>query len=228
VQLNWIAVAVPPMFCLMAVYWSESKARFKPWLCAGLVLGIGASVFMYGSSLIGKLVGNKLPGDMDPAHVHFARGGRETAELVETERLKFDPGAFILADHYGTTGLYSFYSAPARAAAESPQPLVYCLDSDKPIDQFPYWDEYKYRGHRQGQNALFVLHLDHYKMESGWISKWLHHEPVAYREIPPPRPVPARVADEFETVTNLGVREIKMDDGRVFQRVQLFGCYHLK
>ena len=40
--------------------------------------------------------------------------------------------------------------------------------------------------------------------------------------------MPGRVAGEFESVTNLGVREIKLSDGRVFQRVQLFGCYHLK
>ena len=228
VQINWIAAAVPPMFCLMAAYWSESKIRFKPWLCTGIALGITASVFMYSSSLIGRLAGNKLPGDKDPAHLHFTRGGRETAQLVETERLQFDPNAFILADHYGTTGLYSFYSTPARDAAKTSQPLVYCLDSDKPIDQFPYWDEYNYREHRHGENALFVLHLDPYKMESGWIWKWLHREPVAYREIPPPRPVPPHVADEFESVTNLGIREIKLNDGRVFQRVQLFGCYHLK
>ena len=136
--------------------------------------------------------------------------------------------AFILADHYGTTGLYSFYSPPARAAAKSAQPLVYCLDSDKPINQFPYWDEYNYRAHRRGDNALFVLRLEPYKLESGWIWKWLRGEPVGYREIPPPPPVSIRVAGEFESVTNLGVREIKLNDGRVFQRVELFGCYHLK
>jgi len=228
VQLNWIAAAIPPMFCLMVAYWSESKARFKHWLCAGLVLGITASVFMYSSDLIGRLAGNKLPGDADPAHVHFARGGRETAQLVEQERIKFDPNAFILADHYGITGLLSFYSAPAREAAKSSQPLVYCLDSKEPIDQFPYWDQYNYRKHRRGENALFVIHLDHYKLEHGWIGKWLRHEPVTYRDVPPPRPIPESVADEFESVTNLGVREVKISDGRVFQRVQLFGCYHLK
>jgi len=46
--------------------------------------------------------------------------------------------------------------------------------------------------------------------------------------IPPPRPAPERIAAQFESVTNLGVREITLGDGRVFQRVQLFGCYHLK
>jgi hypothetical protein len=37
-----------------------------------------------------------------------------------------------------------------------------------------------------------------------------------------------RIAAEFESVTNLGVREIKLSDGRIFQRVEIFGCHHLK
>jgi membrane-associated phospholipid phosphatase len=226
VQPNWIAAAVPPMFCLMAAYWSESKIRVRPWLAAGLLLGMGASVFMYNSDLLGRLAPHKLPGDVDFSH--RLRGWRETALAVETERAKFDSGAFILADHYGATGLYSFYSPPARTAAKSPQPLVYCLDSDQPINQFPYWDEYNYRQHRQGGNALFVLRLEPYKLESGWMWKWLRGETAGFREIPAPPPAPGRVVAEFESVTNLGVREIKLGDGRVFQRVELFGCYHLK
>jgi hypothetical protein len=226
VQLNWIAASVAPMFCLMVLYWRESRLRFKPWLALGVVLGIAASVFMYSSDLVGRLAGSKLPGDVDFSH--RLRGWRETAAAVEAERTAFDPNAFIIADHYGTTGLYSFYSPPARAAATSNQPLVYCVDSDKPINQFPYWDEYNYREHRRGQDALFVLRLEPYKLESGWICKWLHGDHVGYREVPPPRAVPGRIADEFESVTNLGVREIKLRDGRIFQRVQLFGCHHLK
>jgi membrane-associated phospholipid phosphatase len=235
VQPNWIAAAVPPMFCLMAAYWAERWAEAGPrvrprvigWLVAGLVIGVGASVFMYSSDLVGKLAGRKLPGDVDPSH--RTRGWRETALAVEAERLRFDTNAFILADHYGTAGLYSFYSPPARAAAESPQPpLVYCLDSDKPINQFPFWDEYNYREHRQGQNALFVLRLEPYKLERGWIWQWLRGERIEFRDPPAPLPAPGRVADEFESVTNLGVREIRLSDARVFQRVELFGCYDLK
>jgi len=226
VQANWIAAAVPPMFCLMVAVWSESKPRLKPWLCVGLLIGITASVFMHGTDLLGRLAGNKLPGDKDPSH--RVRGWRETALAIETERARFDPDAFIIADHYGTTGLYSFYSPPAGAAAESPRPLVYCLDTDRPINQFFYWDEYNYREHRRGENAIFVLRLEPYKLESGWIWKWLNHEKINFREIPAPQPVPDRIAAEFETVTNLGVREIHIRDGRIFQRVQIFGCHHLK
>jgi len=226
VQLNWIAAAIPPLFCLMVLYWKEHPRPIKRWLAAGLLLGIGVSVFIYSSDLIGRITGSKLPGDVDFSH-RF-RGWHETARLVEAERASFDAHAFIIADHYSTTGVYSLYSAPARAAARSDQPLVYCLDSDEPINQFAFWDQYNYREHRQGENALFVLRLDPYKLESGWLGKWLRGQPVVFRQIPPLRPVPKRIADEFESVTNLGIREIKLRDGRVFQRVELFGCYHLK
>ena len=222
---NWIAPAVPPLFCLMALFWSERRANLKPWLAAGLTLGLLASAIMYDSDLLGKIVA-KLPGDIDP--LHRARGWSETALLVETERTKFDTNAFIIADHYGTTGLYSFYSPPARAAAATSTPLVYCIDTDKPENQIQMWDEYNYRAHRHGQNALFVVRVEYYPLESGWIWKWFKHEPIQYGNLPLPRPVPARIAAEFESVTNLGVREIQIKDGRVFQRVQIFGCCRLK
>lgn len=225
VQLNWIAVAVPPMFCLMILVWGQSRRRIAPWFAAGVVLGIAASVFMYDSDLVGRLAPNKLPGEADPSH--RVRGWRETAQLVETARERFDPAAFVVGDHYGTTGLCTFYSKPARSAAETSEPLVYCLDSDAPIDQFPFWDSYRYREHRQGQNALFVVHLNPYKLEPGWLWKWLSREPIQYREIPEP-PRAERIQQQFESVTNLGVYEIQLRDGRVFHRVELFGCHHLK
>ena len=224
VQPNWIAAAVPPMLCLMVAVWNESKRRLKPWIVTGMVFGVAASVFMHDSGLLKYLVA-KLPGDKDPAH--RLAGWRETAQRVEAERVRFDPNAFIIADHYGTTGLYSFYSPPARAAAQSATPLVYCLDSDPPINQFPFWDEYDYRHHRRGDNAIFVLRLDPYPLDAGWIGKWLQQQKVSLLA-PAPRTVPAHVAAEFETVTNLGVCEISVSDGRIFQRVQIFGCYHLK
>lgn len=226
VQPNWIAAAVPPLFCLMAAVWSESKIRVKPWLATGILLGLVAAAIMLNTDLIGRLAGSKIPSDKDPSH--RLRGWRETALLAETERTKFDTNAFIIADHYGATGLYSFYSPPASAAANARQPLVYCVDSDVALNQFYFWDHYNYRTHRRGENAIFILRLEPYPLERGWLWKWLRHEPVLYGEIPPLRPVPDRIAAEFETVTNLGVREVKLKDGRIFQRVQIFGCYHLK
>jgi membrane-associated phospholipid phosphatase len=228
VQPNWIAAAVPPLFCLMAAVWSESKLRVKPWLATGILLGVIAATLMLDIDLIGRLAGNKIPGDKDPTHSHLVRGGLETARLVENERGKFSTNAFIIADHYGRTGIYSFYSPPARAAAITHQPIVYCLDTDKPINQFYFWDDYNYRAHRQGQNAIFVLRLEPYPLERGWLWKWLRREPIKPGEITPPRSAPERIVNEFESVTDLGVREVKLKDGRIFQRVQIFGCYHLK
>ncbi len=224
VQPNWIAAAVPPMFCLMAAYWQERPRMVKTFFATGLLIGIVASVFLYDSALIGRLTGHKLPGDKD---IHRVLGWRETALAVEAEREKFDTNAFIIADHYGTTGLFTFYSPQARAAATTATPLVYCIDSDEPLNQFPFWDDYNYRAHRQGENAIFVERLDPYPLEKGWLGKWWRHEPINAL-VPPERPVPTRLTAEFESVTNLGVREIALHDGRVFQRVQIFGCHHLK
>ena len=214
------------MFCLMACYWTESPRRLKPWFATGLIIGIAATAIIYDSALIRHITGHPLPGDKDPSHRIL--GWRETALTVEAERVKFDTNAFIIADQYGTSGLYSFYSPSARTAAKTSTPLVYCLDSDQPENQFYFWDEYNYRAHRQGQNAIFAMRLEPYPLEKGWLWKWFHHEPIMYGPIPPPHPAPYRLTAEFESVTNLGLREITLRDGRVFQRVQIFGCYHLK
>ncbi|MGC9942708.1 MAG: glycosyltransferase family 39 protein [Verrucomicrobiota bacterium] len=222
---NWIAPAVPPLFCLMALFWHEYQRAAKRLLVTGLVLGIFISAFMYDSDLAGKIVA-KLPGDVDPSH--RVRGWREAARLVESEHEQFDANAFIIADRYGTAGLYSFYSAPARAAAVTEQPLVYCVDADQPINQFYFWPEYHYLETRRGQNAIYVQQLEPYKLEHGWVWKWLNHEDFFYRDIPPLQPAPPSITAHFETVTNLGMFEIKLRDGRPFHRVQIFGCYHLK
>jgi hypothetical protein len=180
---------------------------------------------MYDSDLIGKFIA-KFPGDVDPSH--RVRGWREASQEVEMERHQFDPDAFVIADRYSTTGLFSFYSATARNAATSPKPLVYCLDADQPVNQFYFWPEYHYLDTRRGENAIFVRQLDPYKIEPGWIWKWLNHEEFDYADIPPLTTPPASITEDFESVTNLGRFEIKLRDGRVFQRVEIFGCYHLK
>jgi hypothetical protein len=222
---NWIAPAVPPLFCLMALFWHERQRAAKIFLITGLVLGIFISAFMYDTDLIGKIIA-KLPGDVDPSH--RLRGWREAALLVENEREQFDANSFIIADNYSTAGLFSFYSPPARAAAMTSQPLVYCVDAEQPVNQFYFWPEYQYLETRRGQNALYVRRLEPYKLEHGWIWKWIMREPMVYRDIPSLESAPADITGHFESVTNLGMSEVELRDGRVFQRVQIFGCYHLK
>jgi membrane-associated phospholipid phosphatase len=226
VQPNWPAAAVPPLFCLGVLFWKERLRAAKIIFVFGLLVGTPIVALLHSTSLTKIVLGVKLPGDVDPSH--RSRGWRETAQVVEQERQSFDTNAFIIADDYGTTGLYSFYSPLARAAVGSPTPLVYVNRSDKPSNQFFFWDEYNYRKHRVGGNAIYISQVGFYKYESGWVWKWLKHQPFDFAEIPPPDPVPPFLAAQFENVTNLGIREIKIDDGRIFHRVQVFGCYGLK
>ncbi|HEY4416896.1 MAG TPA: glycosyltransferase family 39 protein [Verrucomicrobiae bacterium] len=227
ILLNWIAPAVLPMFCLMAVYWHERPRIAKPWLITGIALGIVISVFIYDTDITGKIV-NKLPGDIDPAR-RLGRSYPEAAALVEREREQFGTNSFVIANDYSSTGFYTFYSPAARRAALTQQPLVYCQRLDQlPENQFYLWPEYDYARTRRGQDAIYVRRVDTYKLEKGWIWKWLKREPIAYRDIPPLPPAPPDIINQFETVTNLGVRDVMIRDGRVLQRVQIFGCYNLK
>ncbi len=224
---NWIAPAIVPMFCLMVLYWTERPRVARPFLAAGLVLGILAVVIMYQSSLISKITGELLPGEKDP--LRRVRAWKPTAALVETEREKLQAEgkpAFIIADHYGMTGLFSFYLPGAKAALKS-EPLVYCVDSDEPQNQFYFWPQYNYRAQRKGQNAIYVTELDPYSLEHGWLWKWLAHQPVNYAGIPRPFPKPPPMLKEFESVTDLGEHEIKLGD-RVFRRLHLWACYNLR
>jgi len=221
---NWIAVSVLPMFCLMVAYWNEkfhSGWRFvKPVFIIGVTLGIFAVAVMYQSRLIG------LPAEKDPTRrVH---GWSVEASLVENVREKLaaeGKPAFIIAGHYGITGEYSFYIPQASAALKS-EPLVYYADSDAPVNQFYFWPEYNYRDQRKGQNAIFAAEADLYKLGGGWQWKWLSHQPIN-RTAPTPAALPPRIAQEFESVTDLGEQDVKIGD-RVLHRVHLWACYNLK
>ncbi len=226
VQPNWPAAAIPPLFCLAILYWHECQRVAKMLLTAGLIVGIPAVALLHSTSLTKAFLGEKLPGDVDIAHRSY--GWRETARTIETERKNFGTNSFILADDYQATGLYTFYSPAARAAVSTSTPLVYCLRDGAPTSQFYFWDDYDYQKHRRGQNAIYVQHLEYYKLEHGWVWKWLNHEPVGFRDLPPPEKTPKVLTDQFQSVTNLGIREIKISDGRVFHRVQIYGCYGLK
>ena len=131
-------------------------------------------------------------------------GSRRQTRIHHRRPLRHDRAVFVL------------YAAGAKAALKS-EPLVYCVDSDEPQNQFYFWPEYNYRAHRKGQNAIYVTELDPYPLERGWLWKWLKHQPVNYAEIPPPFPKPPRMLKEFESVTDLGEHEIKLGD-RVFRR----------
>ena len=228
---NWIAPAVLPMYCLMVIYWDagwrEGVRAVKGWLIGGLVLGLTFVALVHDPGLIGKIAGRLLPGDMDP--LRRVRGYRAAAACVEQAREKLLPEgkpAFIICGHYGITGLFTFYLPEARAALHT-QPLVYCIVSGKPDNQFYFWPEYRYPDHRNGENAIFVTEPGTARLEHNWFWKWLTGRAVQVAEEPKPVDAPPRLLQQFESVTNLGVQEIKLD-GRIMKRIQLFECRNLR
>ena len=248
VQPNWIAPAVVPMFCLMVAYWEarwREGARFvKGWLAGGLAFGFFAVALLYEPRLLGKIVGHSLPPEVEPHR--RVRAWKQTASAVEAARhrlLQEGKPVFIIADHYGTTGLLTFYLPEARAAVGAKplagpgpradlqhqsgvEPLVYSPGSDTPKNQLFFWREYRYRDRRLGQNAIYVDEVGPFALEKGWFWKWLRGEQVGYARPIEPTAAPLELRQEFESVTDLGIREITLDR-RVFRRVQVFECRNL-
>jgi hypothetical protein len=157
------------------------------------------------------------------------RGYKESAASVEQAREKLlleGKPAFIICGHYGITGLFTFYLPEARAALPA-QPLVYCNVSGKPDNQFYFWPEYRYPDHRKGENAIYVTEQGRARLEPDWFWKWLTGREVQVASEPTPVATPPQLLQQFESVTNLGVQEIKVD-GRIMKRLQLFECRNLR
>jgi len=231
VMPNWVAPAVVPMYCLMLSYWDarwQQGARWvKGWLTAGLVLGLTVVILGHDTDLIGRIAGHRLPGDVDP--LRRVQGYRETAAYVEQARERLSQEgkpAFIICDHYGLTSLCTFYLPQARAALRT-TPLVYPIAYPVPDNQFYFWPEYRYPELRQGDNAIYVAEVGSRRLERGWFWKWLRGEPVGFAGVPPPVLLPPLLAQQFESVLDRGVHEVKVE-GRIFKRVHLFECRELR
>jgi len=228
---NWIAPAVLPMFCLMVAYWDarwrEGARWVKSWLLGGLLFGLAVVGVLHQSNVIGMIAGHPLPAEMDP--LRRARAWKETTAVVERARQKLlaeGKPAFIISDHYGLTGEFTFYLPGARASLRT-RPLVCYQTSSTPNNQLYFWPEYRYRGARTGENAIYVTEQDPYRLEKGWLWRWLAGKEIGYAKSSPSIAAPPLILEEFESVRNLGVQEIKLG-GRVFRRVQLFECRNLR
>jgi hypothetical protein len=220
---NWTAPAVVPMGCLMVIYWDRrwrnGVRAAKSWLVSGLILGLIVVALVHDTGLIGKIVGHPLPGDVDP--LRRVRGYQESAACVERAREKLrleGKPAFIICGHYGITGLFTFYLPEARAALNT-QPLVCCITSAQPDNQFYFWPEYYYPGHRKGENAIYVTEPGTARLETGWFWKWLAGKEVLVAREPMPVSAPPLLLQQFESV--------KVDD-RIMKRIQLFECRNLR
>jgi len=232
VQPNWIAPAIVPMFCLMVLYWKHRWHKGAPgivgWLRTGLILGVSAVILLHTPELVHKIVGQPLPADKDP--LRRVRAWKATAELVSAARerlLAEGKPVFIVAHHYGITGLLSFYLPEARPSPRR-EPLVYSALGPRPENQFYFWPEYRYHNFRRGQNAIFVIEAG---LPSIPLKAWFHSIVTGQ-----PGPLPARPASEpffwpvqweFESVKDLGVFPV-IYRGQVYRWVQLVECRNLR
>jgi 4-amino-4-deoxy-L-arabinose transferase-like glycosyltransferase len=208
VQLNWIAPSVLPLFYLMVIYWDTKwrlgTVKLKPWLVAGLALGFVAVVFVHDTNLIHRLTGRRLPVNQDP--LHRVREWSEVARVAgeaRQELLAEGKPVFIITAYYGLVGEISFYLPEAKAVVAK-EPLVFYQTSPVAENQFYYWPGY---GDRKGQNAIYVRELD--------------------RDRTSDPPVPPELQREFESVTDLGVRDV-LYFGRVLRPLQIYACRGLR
>jgi membrane-associated phospholipid phosphatase len=226
---NWIAAAVIPMFCLAVVYWDgrwrEGSRAVRGWLTAGVAIGTVAVIICHDTGLIHKVIGLRLPPKLDP--LRRVDGWKETAQAVGRARaglLAEGREVLIIGSHYGLTGQISFYLPDARRGLPE-QPLVYYRSSDRPRNQFYFWPGY--RGRHTGANAIYVDEAPLPSLKRGWFWHWLSGNPDLYGPTPPPRGgIPKEVMQEFESVTELGIYDIKVR-GQVLRRLQLFACRNL-
>lgn len=205
VQPNWIAPAIIPLFCVLVAYaesrWRELGARLRPWLVGGLIFGGLTVSVLHQTDWVESVVGRPLPAKLDP--LRRVRHWSDSAAVVEQERRKLaETGGrpvFVIADHYGLTGELSFYLPGHRARTQN-DPFVYYQTLDHPVNQFWFFKGYR---DRVGQNAIYVVE---------------NRAAIA---------APENILAEFESVTDLGMHDIK-DGERIMRRVQLFACRGLR
>jgi hypothetical protein len=229
VQPNWIAPSVIPLFCLMAVYWARrwerNAAVLQPLLAGGMAFGLVLVVLLHDPNLVNKLLHRRVPPKLDP--LRRVHGWKEMARLVGRARQELateGPPAFIMAEHYGFTAELSFYLPEAKRQVNE-EPLVYFYATAHPRNQFYYWPNYLQRA---GQNALFVREIERPALRPDWFARWWRQDPdIFVPDHPPGGPAPPEVLRQFDSCTNLGVRDVVFD-GAIIRRVQLILCRHLR
>ena len=207
---NWIAPSVIPLLAVMTIYWydrwRDGGRKVTLWLKIGVGLGLVVVVLLHDSSLIKRIAGAPLPPNLDESR--RLQGWKVTAETVDRARqqlLKEGKPVFIIGSHYGISGQMAFNLPEARVVVATDLPLVYCLTSDRPRNQFYFWPGY--RGARTGQNAIYV------SLVSG-----------RAQDDPPP---PDQLLQEFDSVKSLGIVDISKNN-RLVRRIQIIECRGLR
>lgn len=209
---NWISPAVLPLLLLGTFWWHRRWTEGDVWsvrlLIAGIALGLPLVGLLHNTDWVAKLVGSPLPAKVDP--LRRVRGFREVARIVgeQRDRLASEGHAtFVIADHYGRTGLLSFYMPGVRRLAQR-NPEVYAISSEKPKNQFWFWPGYS---ERKGESAVFVLGESLNPQKAGSAAQAKSDA------------VLTRLRGEFGSVDPLGAFEGTFK-GRVFHRFRLFAC----
>lgn len=199
VQPNWIAPAILPLFALAAIYWDARWPSARNWLKPTVKIG-----FILGLTAVVLLHDTKLTdkvfGYKLPPKLDpltRVRAWSTMAKQVEEERQKLPNAAFVIGAHYGITSLLTFYTAETRRAPVDNN-RIYALATDRPVNQFYFWPNYLKRA---GESALFV-----------------QREGSA---------LPPELSKQFESVEDLGVREILYRD-RLYHKIHLYFCHTLK
>ncbi len=207
VQPNWIAPAIIPMFCLMTAWWHarwrEGTRGVTPWLAAALATGAAVVILSHDTGLLNKIAKSRLPAKFDPTS--RAQGHENAAELVAKARQRLlaeGTETFVIAGHYGLTGLLTFYTPEARASLPG-TPLVYPRTTSRPKNQFWFWPEYRYPDFRKGQNAIYVA------------------------EVKESEKLPPEVAEQFTSVRDLGLLNVR-GGKRTVRMLQLWECRGLR
>jgi hypothetical protein len=181
---------------------------------------------MHDNRFLLSLVGTGAPGELDS--LRRVRAWKETSATVEAAREKLaaeGTPAFIIADHYGMSGEFSFYIPAARSSLKK-RPLVYSVSSAEPHNQLYFWPEYRYMQTRKSENAIYVAELDPYTLEKGWFLKRLRGKMPGYGVQSTPPDAPPQIYQQFESVKDLGIFEIRRDK-TILRRIRLFECRNL-
>jgi 4-amino-4-deoxy-L-arabinose transferase-like glycosyltransferase/membrane-associated phospholipid phosphatase len=230
IELNWIAPSVVPLFCLMAVYWDGRWAAagraLKSLPGIGLGIGLFALVLALDANLLTKILPRALPPSVDP--LRRVLGWKELAQITGQERRDLETlsgkPVFIIGEHYGFTSEITFYLPEAKSLVGG-EPLVYCYASREPRNQFYFWPDYLGRA---GQDAIFVREADRPKLRPGWLWDWRNGSNDLYLPVPAPtQAVPPELRSQFETITDLGVKDVVYPGKGVLRRAQFFACHNL-
>jgi hypothetical protein len=206
---NWIAPSIVPLMTMTVIYWARGWTHrpwwIRHWAGTGVVFGLLVVAVLHNTDLIERVTGRYLPVQVDPLRRVRAwdATARQVGKARESLQAEGQP-VFVIGHHYGVTSQLSFYMPDSKAALRNDSRLVYFLSSNKPHNQFFFWPGYQ---DRTGQNAIFVVDFG----------------PKNPQPVAPPRVL----LDEFESVTDLGLRFVR-HDGRKMRPIQLFQCRGLR